>query len=143
MNVNEMLIKTRERLEITQCELAEMLIKTRKRLGITQCELAELLSYDPSLISRMEKGERNITDYCLIRIIEDVLEYPKYYITNRNAKKRDYQREEEILTKVEKIKKKNSCTKYYNYEEVLKDKTKISIDEIINITGDILENINY
>lgn len=26
---------------------------------------------------------------------------------------------------------------------ILKDKTKISIDEIINITGDILENINY
>ena len=26
---------------------------------------------------------------------------------------------------------------------MLKDKTKISIDEIINITGDILENINY
>lgn len=26
---------------------------------------------------------------------------------------------------------------------MLKDKTKISIDEIINITGDIFENINY
>jgi len=85
----------------------------------------------------IDEGLKNILNNKLQYILENKLLQPEitftYFVYDNKKSGGKY------IEKTGVVKKIDLNEKYI----MLKDKTKISIDEIINITGDILENINY
>ena len=85
----------------------------------------------------IDEGLKNILNNKLQYILENKLLQPEitftYFVYDTKKSGGKY------IEKTGVVKKIDLNEKYI----MLKDKTKISIDEIINITGDILENINY
>jgi len=85
----------------------------------------------------IDEGLKNILNNKLQYILDNKLLQPEitftYFVYDTKKSGGKY------IEKTGVVKKIDLNEKYI----MLKDKTKISIDEIINITGDILENINY
>lgn len=85
----------------------------------------------------IDEGLKNILNNKLQYILENKLLQPEitftYFVYDTKKSGGKY------IEKTGVVKKIDLNEKYI----MLKDKTKISIDEIINITGDILENLNY
>ena len=78
-DLDNLLIKQRKRIskfdeklaiEEKKLELALQITKVRQKEGITQSELAELLKTKQSVISRIERGNQNITIDLLYRIAQ-------------------------------------------------------------------------
>ena len=78
--------------------LKDELKKTRELLQLTQKEFANLTYLEQSTISKYETGEREISDYYVLRIMEEVLKYKSYYLCNKYAK--DKHGEKELETKI-------------------------------------------
>lgn len=85
----------------------------------------------------IDEGLKNILNNKLQYILENKLLQPEitftYFVYDNKKSGGKYIEKTGVVKKID-LNEKNI---------MLKDKTKISIDEIINITGDILENINY
>lgn len=60
--------------------IGEVLRAYRKGEGLTQRQLAEMLSVDPSYVSRIEGGERDVRDVEFLRQIADLLGIPATHL---------------------------------------------------------------
>lgn len=56
----------------TREELAERIRELREERGLTQRQLADMISVDPSVMSRIENGDRGISTGELVRIAESL-----------------------------------------------------------------------